>query len=201
MINNTICKFIATLLALTSIQAHAALINIYDTDRGGHQLDSVADAWEVVDSSNGPDVSVESNRLNFANPGIFGRRFPGNVGAKFVMTVEGSIDLDEYKRIKFKHDDGFALAIAGIEVARFDGNTAPRYTTIDFRNLGLSGLVSFDLIYWDQGGIAVAKLFDKKTHRYVNLGNPLAAAIPEPMSAALLMAGLAGLVLAKRRRV
>jgi hypothetical protein len=189
----------AAIAAMTAAgSAQAALVELFDGTVGGSALDSVADAQAVIAAASGPSLSVFDTTINYS-----GTSFPGTFGSPndiFVMRVTGTLDTSLYSSLSMVHDDGFRVSLNSSVFFQFNANTAP--ITTNSGALANTGVVNFNMIYWDQGGANVAQLFgiNRATgaRELVVLGNP--TAIPVPGTLALAGLGLLGLAAASRRR-
>jgi hypothetical protein len=178
--------------------ANAALVELFDATVGGSALDSVADAQAVIAASSGPGLSIFDTTINYS-----GTSFPGSFGSPndiFVMRVTGTLDTSLYSSLSMVHDDGFSVSLNGSTFFQFNANTSPITTNSGL--LANTGIATFNMIYWDQGGANVAQLYgiNRATgaRELVVLGNP--AAVPVPGTLALAGLGLLGLAVASRRR-
>jgi PEP-CTERM motif len=177
--------------------AQAALVELFDATVGGAALDSVADAQAVIAAASGPSLSIFDTTVNYS-----GTSFPGNFGSPndiFVMRVTGTLDTSMYSSLSMVHDDGFRVSLNSLTFFQFNANTSP--TTTNSGALANTGVATFSLIYWDQGGANVAQLYgiNRTTgaRELVVLGNP--AAVPVPGTLALAGLGLLGLAVASSR--
>jgi hypothetical protein len=107
----------------------------------------------------------------------------GNQGTLVYFT--GIVSVTNGQQFTVTHDDGLTLVIGGVDLQFNPGPTAPVQSVATYN--GPTGTFGFELVYGECcGGPAVLQ---------VDL--PLAA-VPEPASGALLLAGL-GIVAARRR--
>jgi hypothetical protein len=104
------------------------------------------------------------------------------------LEFSGLVTVTNGQTFTVTHDDGLTLIINGIDLGFNPGPTAPVVTTATYT--GTSGTFAFELLYGECcGGPAVLQ---------VDL--PFTAAIPEPESYAMLLAGLGMLGFMARRR-
>ena len=105
-----------------------------------------------------------------------------------LLEFSGLVTVTNGMTFTVTHDDGLTLIIGGLNLGFDPGPTAPTTTTATYT--GPSGTFAFELVYGECcGGPAVLQ---------VDL--PFTAAVPEPESYALMMAGLAALGFVSRRR-
>ncbi|HEY2560656.1 MAG TPA: PEP-CTERM sorting domain-containing protein [Caldimonas sp.] len=105
-----------------------------------------------------------------------------------LVSFSGSVTVTNGEMFTVTHDDGLTLIIGGLDLGFNPGPTSPTTTTATYT--GPSGTFAFQLVYGECcGGPAVLQ---------VDL--PFTAAVPEPESYALLLAGLGALGFVSRRR-
>ncbi len=105
-----------------------------------------------------------------------------------LIKFTGNVTVTTGQVFNVTHDDGLSLIIGGLNLGFNPGPTAPVTTPITYT--GPSGNFAFELIYGGCcGGPAVLQ---------VDL--PFTAAVPEPETYALMLAGLAALGFVSRRR-
>ena len=155
---------------------------------------------DVVFSVNSPfnfsgtEVSVATW---LASSGAFGitENTPGTLASLMDNGVQGSllyftgnVTVTNGQHFSVTHDDGLTLIIGGLNLGFNPGPTAPTVTDIVYT--GPSGNFPFQLVYGECcGGPAVLQ---------VDL--PFTAAVPEPETYALMLAGLGALGFVARRR-
>jgi hypothetical protein len=108
-----------------------------------------------------------------------------------LLSFTGQVTVTNGQMFTVTHDDGLTLIIGGVDLGFSSGPTSPTTSTATYT--GPSGTFAFQLVYGECcGGPAVLQ---------VDL--PFTAAVPEPETYALMMAGLAalGFVARRRRRV
>jgi hypothetical protein len=112
----------------------------------------------------------------------------GNVGT--LVSFAGQVTVTNGEMFTVTHDDGLTLIIDGLNLGFSPGPTSPTTTTATYT--GPSGTFAFQLVYGECcGGPAVLQ---------VDL--PFTAAVPEPETYALMLAGFGALgFIARRRRV
>ena len=105
-----------------------------------------------------------------------------------LVSFTGNVTVTHNQTFTVTHDDGLTLIIGGLDLGFNPGPTAPTTTTATYT--GPSGNFAFDLVYGECcGGPAVLQ---------VDL--PFTAAVPEPETYALMLAGLGALGFVSRRR-
>jgi hypothetical protein len=159
-----------------------------------------------------PDVTFEVNSpLNFTTPGSVqtflnsGGAFniventPGTLASSIsngvvssLISFSGQVSVTNGETFTVAHDDGLTLIIGGVNLGFNAGPTAPVTSTATYN--GPTGTFPFQLVYGECcGGSAVLRV----DLPFTSVPVP---AVPEPTSAALLAAGLAGLAFVARRR-
>ena len=105
-----------------------------------------------------------------------------------LVSFVGNVTVTHNQTFTVTHDDGLTLIIGGLDLGFNPGPTAPTTTTATYT--GPSGNFAFELVYGECcGGPAVLQ---------VDL--PFTAAVPEPETYALMLAGLGALGFVSRRR-
>ncbi|HEY2187555.1 MAG TPA: PEP-CTERM sorting domain-containing protein [Caldimonas sp.] len=105
-----------------------------------------------------------------------------------LVTFSGLVTVTNGQTFTVTHDDGLTLIIGGVNLGFDPGPTAP--TTSTFTYTGASGNMPFQLVYGECcGGPAV-----------LQVSLPFTAAVPEPETYALMLAGLGALGFVSRRR-
>jgi hypothetical protein len=105
-----------------------------------------------------------------------------------LVSFTGNVTVTHNQTFTVTHDDGLTLIIGGLDLGFNPGPTAPTTTTATYT--GPSGNFAFELVYGECcGGPAVLQ---------VDL--PFTAAVPEPETYALMLAGLGALGFVSRRR-
>ncbi len=182
--------------------ANAGLVSVFNLNGNLFpQISSIAEAREVVDAGN--LIATETtNTINYPDS-LFGGLIPGTglgtgVFNTFVLTAIGTIDTNQYDRLRVGSDDGFELLLGGAPFSSFDGNRAFSYTT---QRVGNNGIVSFDLLYWENTfsqGLVVEGRKRGSRWQLAQVGDP--SPVPEPNVLALAGIGLIAMGVSVRRR-
>lgn len=191
---------LVAILMAGSLSAQAAVVRLYDATVGGSALDSIADAEGIIAAAAAPDLQVASSTIDYSGdsfPGVFGAP-PNDI---FVMRVTGTLDTSLYSQLAIDHDDGFVIRFNGVDTVLFDSNTGPTTTLSPvFAN---AGTVGFEMVYWDQGGLQVARVLgvrrDTGARELAQLGDARQN-VPEPASWLLASVALLALPAAGRAR-
>ena len=147
----------AAVLILVPFASQAGIVEMFETDLTGTALDSVAEAEAVIASAGEADFTTAADTIDFSGDSFPGPGFGLPPSDGFVMRVTGLIDTDLYDQLFMEHDDGFTLRIGGIDFFAYDANlVAPIMSASGL--LADNGIQTFELIYWDQGGMQVARL-------------------------------------------
>ena len=195
--NHMKCLAALCLAGVTSI-SQAGLVQMYDTDLTGVALDSLAEAQAVIAAAPAADFTTNVDYIDFYQDQFPGAAFGLSPNDRFVMRVTGTLDTSPFSRLRMDHDDGFVVRLNGVDFFGFNGNTPPMTTYSG--PLSNMGIVSFEMIFWDQGGDQMARFGGTDDARggdfFAFIGNP----VPEPGTMSLVVAGLFGLGLMRRRR-
>lgn len=135
-------------------------------------------AWLASSSAFGITENTPGTLASLMDNGTFGT----------LLSFTGQVTVTHNQTFTVTHDDGLTLIIGGLNLGFDPGPTSPSTSTATYS--GPSGTFAFQLVYGECcGGPAVLQ---------VDL--PFTAAVPEPESYALMMAGLAALGFVARRR-
>ena len=128
-------------------------------------------AFNIVENTAGTLASLMDN-------GTFGT----------LLSFTGQVSVTNGEQFTVTHDDGLTLIIGGLDLGFNPGPTSPQISTATYT--GPTGTFAFQLVYGECcGGPAVLQ---------VDL--PFTAAVPEPETYALMLAGLGALGFVSRRR-
>lgn len=174
---------------LFAMNVNATLINIYESDSG---LSNIAQAQAVIDSASAADTTYESDNVFFSDWGHHGApTFPGGHDTTFVLTASGMIDTSLYSALKFYHDDGINVDLAGNSLYTFNANTALKDS--GWKTFADTGLESLDLLFWENGGAASVLVYGQlRSGQTQEVANFSTVAVPEPSTLAILALGLLG---------
>lgn len=198
----------AALIALSPLAAPAAILGeFWDADGFISTLDT---AQAIIDAS-GPDATFTSTGIDYPNGdadwvfdtetlATFLGTDAASLSSNALTTLEfsvfrftGQIALDGLTEFSVGSDDGFQLTIDDTLVSSFDA-PRPFDTTTVSADLG-TGLFDFELIYFEDAGLTGIEFF---IDGEIVTGDM--APIPLPAGGALLLTGLAGLALKRRRQ-
>jgi len=174
---------------LLALNANATLINIYESDSG---LNNIAQAQAVIDSASAADTTYESDNVFFSDWGHHGApTFPGGHNHTFVLTASGLINTSLYSALKFFHDDGIDVELAGNSLYTYNANTALRDS--GWRTFDNTGMESLDLLFWENGGAASVLVYGMlRNGQTEEVANFSTVAVPEPSTLAIFALGLLG---------
>jgi len=120
-------------------------------------------------------------------PGTLASLMDGS-GVGTIVTFAGTVTVTNGQTFTVTHDDGLTLRIGALDVISVPGPTSPSITTVTYS--GPSGNLPFSLVYSECcGGPAV-----------LQIELPFTAAVPEPETYALMIAGFGALGWVSRRR-
>ena len=187
---------IAAVASLMTLNANAALINIYETNSS---LNNIAQSETVINSSTAPTYSFESENIFYSDAAAHGAPgFDNGHNETFVLTATGFLDTSLYSALQFFHDDGMTVSLAGNAVYSYNANTAKRDSgLISFAD---TGLVSFDLLFWENYGAATLLTYGVLRSGTQATEVAKIASVPAPGAMALFGLGLLSLVAARRRK-
>jgi hypothetical protein len=188
---------LSALTLLLSLNANATLINIYETNSG---LNSIAQSQNVINNAVTANTTLTSNNIFFSDRGHHSASaFPGGHNNTFVLTATGMIDTTLYSGLKFFHDDGIDVKLGGNSLYSFNGNTALRDS--GWKNFADTGLTSFDLLFWENGGVASILVYGQlRSDQTTEVASFSRVSVPEPSTIAILGLGLLGLVTRKVKK-
>ncbi len=187
---------IAAVASLMALNANAALINIYESNS---YLSNIAQSQAVINSATTPTSSFESGNIFYSDVAADGAPgFDNGHNDTFVLTATGFLDTSLYSALQFFHDDGMTVSLAGNPVYTYNANTAKRDSgLISFAD---TGLVSFDLLFWENTGAATLLTYGVLRSGTQATEVATIASVPAPGAMALFGLGLLSLVAARRRK-
>lgn len=180
---------LGALTLLLALNANATLINIYESDSS---LKNIAQAQAVIDSASAADTTFESDNVFFSDWGHHSAPiFPGGHNNTFVLTASGMIDTSLYSALKFYHDDGIDVDLAGNSLYTYNANTGLRDS--GWKSFADTGMQSLDLLFWENGGAASVLVYGQlRSGQTEEIANFSTVAVPEPSTLAIFALGLLG---------
>lgn len=186
---------IGAIASLFALNTNAALINIYESNSA---LSSIENSTAVINNASAADTTFESDTIFFSDYGHHSAPlFPGGHDNTFVLTATGMIDTSLYSALSFSHDDGIDVHLGGDSLYRFDGNTGLKSS--GWKSLTDTGMASFDLLFWENGGAASVLVYGKLRSTGAEEVAQIAN-IPEPSTLTMFALGFIGLVASRRRK-
>lgn len=188
---------LGVLALLLSLNVHATLINIYETNSG---LSSIAQSQTVIDNALMADTTFTSNNIFFSDWNHHSApAFPGGHNNTFVLTAAGMVDTSLYSALKFFHDDGIDVNLDGNSLYSYNANTGLKDS--GWKTFADTGLTSFDLLFWENGGAASILVYGQlRSGGATEVAKFSTVSVPEPSSIAILGLGLLGLVTRKTKK-
>ncbi len=188
---------LGALTFLLALNANATLINIFESGSG---LSNISQSESIIDDAIAADTTFNSENIFFSDYGHHdATAFPGGHNHTFVLTASGMLDTSLYSGLKFFHDDGIDVNLDGDSLYRFNGNTGLKDS--GWKTFDDTGLVSFDLLFWENGGAASLLVYgmlrDGQTSEVANFSS---VPVPEPSTLAIFALGVLGLVSRKVKK-
>jgi hypothetical protein len=119
---------------------------------------------------------------------LTGAALAGDTLNNTIFAFTGTVTVTNGQTFTVAHDDGLTLVVGALTVIDVPGLTSPVVTTVTYT--GPSGNLPFELVYGEFLGPPAA----------LQIALPLVSQIPEPMTLALLGAGVIGLGVVRRGR-
>jgi hypothetical protein len=192
--------------APTPVAPPPALLDGFQVDwvQTDHSPHSIADAINALNGTGGFNtLNSATEFLTFVNlndasvPGSFGSGDP-----LFAIRVTGFISIPtagNYSLLSV-HDDGIRVSVGGDQVIVFDSDTGAVETDSPFYSLA-AGIYEYEAISWEQGGAFNLQLgIENGLGSRDFLAGQHASSVPEPLSLALVGAGLFGLASTRRKK-
>lgn len=197
----------AVTLAVFSLSANAAYIEIWDSDAG---VFSLADSDDLIASGDADfktifDGLIDFDDLGDGTTGFSGLDFawPGGVDSDFVARITGSIDVmsDALWGIFVNHDDGVRVTLNGDVIILADGIVDNRTSGSQTNASLLAGSNVVEIIFFEHLGGASLEFYAGPSGTVdPRSGNPSGLqTVSEPGTLALLGIGLLCLGLAGRK--
>lgn len=171
------------------------------TDTAPH---SIANAIDALNGTNGFNTLASATQYrNIINLTDADAPFAGG-DPFFAVRVSGFINVPTSGNYTFIgiHDDGLRMRVGGEDVIVFDGDTGITQTNSLVYTLA-AGIYAFEAITWEQGGFFNLDLgwYGGTIPTSYIEGQHAVTAVPEPLSLALVGAGLFGVAAIRRKRV